>query len=212
MVLYLTPMNIDIIIVIKALTILFIALISPGPDFITVLRNSLAFGRKAGIVTAIGIATGCLVSFTLVLIGLDFLFKYPIIKLAMSVICGLYLVYLGIISIYSKNTHKHIEYTKQKTSHIAVYFRNGFLTNLLNPKLYTFCTAIMAYVEQSHPSIATNITIILGQAIMALIWFTAICYIFSSDRVQDAYFKRELWINRILGIIFIIVGFKIIIH
>ncbi|MDD3266774.1 MAG: LysE family translocator [Burkholderiales bacterium] len=202
---------IDIILVGKALSILLLALISPGPDFVVVLRNSLTFGRKSGIATAIGIAAGCTISFSLVLIGLDFLFKYHIIKLVMSIVCGVYLIYMGISAFKSKAQHTHLECSHKKAKSNWTYFKTGFLTNLLNPKLYTFCTAILSYVEQSHPSRATNITIVIGQAIMALIWFTAICYIFSSSKIQDAYFKREVWINRILGIIFVIIGVKIII-
>lgn len=202
---------IDIILITKALSILFIALISPGPDFVVVLRNSLTFGRKSGIATAIGIAAGCTISFSLVLIGLDFLFKYQIIKQIMSIACGIYLVHMGISAFRSKPQHKHLKYSQKKAKSSLTYFRTGFLTNLLNPKLYTFCTAILSYVEQSHPSRATNITIVIGQAIMALMWFTAICYIFSSSKVQDAYFKREIWINRILGVIFVFIGIKIII-
>lgn len=203
-------MSVDIILIIKALSILFIALISPGPDFIVVLRNSLTFGRKSGIATAAGIATGCMVSFSLVLIGLDFLFKYHIIKQIMSVLCSIYLIHMGISAFRSRNKHSHLEYTHKIAEKSLVYFRNGFLTNLLNPKLYTFCTAILSYVEQSHPSRATNIIIVIGQAIMALIWFTVICYVFSNSKIQDAYFKREVWINRILGLIFIFIGIKII--
>lgn len=202
-------MIIDFSLLFKTLLILLIALVSPGPDFFMVLRNSLTFGRRAGLASAIGIATGCLVSFTLVLLGLEILFKYPLIKSIMSIICGLYLIYLGFLSMTSKTRHIHIDCKQSQSEPFIVYFRNGLFTNVLNPKLYTLCTAIMAYVEQKHPSFLTNAMIVLGQGIMALVWFSLVTSIFSSDKVQDAYFKRELWINRILGFVLIVIGSRI---
>lgn len=199
-------MSINFPLLLQTLFILFIALISPGPDFFMVLRNSLTFGRKAGFYSAVGIASGCLISFTLVLLGLEILFKYPLIKAIMSIICGLYLIYLGFLSASSKIRHQHIDCTHAKSESMMVYFRNGFLTNVLNPKLYTLCTAIMAFVEQKHPSFLTNAAIVIGQAMMALLWFVMVGKIFSSSKFQDAYFKREIWINRILGFILIVVG------
>lgn len=202
-------MLIDFALLFQTLLILAVALVSPGPDFFMVLRNSLTFGRRAGFASAIGIASGCLISFTLVLMGLEILFKYPLIKATMSIVCGLYLIYLGFLSMRSQARHQHINYTTAKSEPFMVYFRNGFLTNVLNPKLYTLCTAIMAYVEQKHPSFMTNAAIVVGQGLMALLWFCLVTNIFSSNKVQDAYFKREAWINRILGFILIVIGSRV---
>lgn len=202
-------MSINTPLILQTLLILLFALVSPGPDFFMVLRNSLTFGKKAGFASALGIAVGCLISFTLVLLGLEILFKYPLIKASMSIICGLYLIYLGFISLSSKIRHQHLNYNQEQSAPFIVYFRNGFFTNILNPKLYTLCTAIMAFVEQKHPSILTNVIIVIGQGVMTLIWFTFVSRIFSSARVQDAYFKRELWINRLLGFVLIIVGSRV---
>ena len=62
-------MLIDISLIIKTLVILLLAVMSPGPDFVMVLRNSLSYGRRAGLFSALGIATGCLFSFTIVVCG-----------------------------------------------------------------------------------------------------------------------------------------------
>lgn len=202
-------MAINFSLLFQTLLILAVALVSPGPDFFMVLRNSLTFGRRAGFASAIGIASGCLISFTLVLLGLEILFKYPLIKATMSIVCGAYLIYLGFLSMRSQARHKHVDYTIAQSEPFIVYFRNGFLTNVLNPKLYTLCTAIMAYVEQKHPSFMTNFAIVVGQGFMALIWFCLVTNIFSSNKVQDAYFKREIWINRVLGFILIVIGSRV---
>ena len=83
------------------------------------------------------------------------------------------------------------------------------LTNLLNPKLYTLSTAILTYTEQQHPNLATNAAIVIGQAIMALLWFSAVSVMFSYSKMQDAYLKKERVINILVGFIFIILGSRI---
>lgn len=191
------------------LAVLFLAVISPGPDFIMVLRNSLTYGRKAGIFSALGVASGCLISFTLVMAGLKVLFAYKIFKLILSLVCGAYLIYMGIMSIRNKPHHQHIDCQHQTQEPMIKYYRNGLLTNILNPKLYTLAIAILAFPEQQHPTLATNIAIVAGQSLMALIWFICVSLIFSHGKIQDIYFRKERLINILLGFVFVILGSKI---
>ncbi|MCD6047256.1 MAG: hypothetical protein K0S08_903 [Gammaproteobacteria bacterium] len=203
---------IDIDLTIKTLSILTLAIMSPGPDFFMVLRNSLTYGRMAGMFSAIGVASGCLISFTLVIIGLKILFAYKITKILLSVLCGLYLIYLGWMSIKAKpKMCEKIASMRESTAHLFSYFRNGLLTNVLNPKLYSFCTAIVAYVEEQHPTLATNAALVIGNAIIALAWFVAVSFILTQPTFQAMYFKRERMLNIILGIILIAVGIRVMI-
>lgn len=200
----------DLTLIIKTLIILLLGVISPGPDFFMVLRNSLSFGRKAGLISAAGIATGCFISFSILICGLKFLFTYKIIKIGLSLICGGYLIYLGIMSIKSKNHHQQINYEEQTSEPLLVYYRNGFFTNVFNPKLYTISGAILAFTEQQHPSVLTNIGIVIGNAVMVFCWFAIVALILSHPAIQTRYFKREQLINRILGFILIVVGSRVL--
>lgn len=201
---------IDLILILKTLIILFLGVISPGPDFFMVLRNSLAFGRKAGVLSAAGIASGCFISFTILIGGLKFLFGYKLIRSCLSLICGGYLIYLGIMSIKSQSQHQQLKYKQRQSHKLLVYYRNGFFTNLFNPKLYTISGAILAYTEQQHPSILSNAGIVLGNAVMVFTWFSCVAIILSHPTIQTAYFSRERLINRMLGFILIIVGSRVL--
>lgn len=196
--------------ILKTLFILFIAITSPGPDFVMVLRNSLTFGRRAGLVSALGVACGCLISFSLVIGGLKFLFAYPLAKTSLSLICGAYLIYLGYRSLRHKSQQQHLTFKAQLSAPLLNYFRNGLFTNVFNPKLYSLGAAILTYTEQQHPSLATNLIIISGQSILALLWFSAVSFMFSYSKLQDAYLNRERSINLLLGCIFILIGFRVI--
>lgn len=203
-------MLIDFELLTKTLVVLFLAVMSPGPDFVMVLRNSLRYGRGAGIASALGVACGCLLSFTLVVLGLKVLFSYHVIKVAFSMICGLYLLYLGFLSIRNKTQHQQLSGEKHTGAQLWLYFKNGLLTNLFNPKLYTLSAAILTYTEQQHPNLATNIAIVVGQGVMALLWFASVSIVFSYSRVQTAYLHKERLINILVGVIFIVLGIRII--
>ncbi len=77
-----------------------IAAISPGPDFVIVTRNSLAYSRTAGQWTALGICLGLLVHLTYTLIGLAVLIvQSPMIYQLLTYSGAIYLGYLGITAI-----------------------------------------------------------------------------------------------------------------
>lgn len=201
----------DFILIFKTLIVLTLAVISPGPDFFMVLRNSLVYGRHAGLFSALGIATGCLISFTLLIGGLKFLLTYKMIQILLSLVCGLYLVYLGYMNINNKSKQHHMSFTHQNSKAMFVYFRNGLFTNIFNPKLYTISGAILTYTEQQNPSLATNITIVIGNALIVLIWFSAVCFLLSHPKMQKMYFKQEVLIHIILGCVLIMVGGQVIV-
>ena len=199
----------DFPLIISTLFVLFLAIISPGPDFIIVLRNSLTFGRKAGFFSALGVATGCLISFTLVVCGLKILFAYKVIRGGLSLICGAYLIYMGVMSLRAKPSQQHLDCKHRHSTKMSTYYRNGLFTNIFNPKLYTLAVAILTFPEQMKPNLATNTAIVIGQSIMALIWFSLVSFVMSHGKVQDVYFRRERLINILLGFVFIILGSKI---
>lgn len=79
------------------ITITVLAVISPGPDFAMVTRNSLLLSRRAGVLTALGIGLGVLIHVTYTLVGVGLLIQQSLwlfnaIKLAGAA----YLVYLGV--------------------------------------------------------------------------------------------------------------------
>lgn len=201
----------DFMLVAKTLAILFFGVISPGPDFFMVLRNSLSFGRRAGIVSALGIGIGCLVSFAILMCGLNFLFSYPLIRLGLTLLCGGYLMYLGWCSIRQKvQSNKPNYQQKNVTKPMRIYFKHGFFTNILNPKLYAVSGAILAYTEQQNPGIMTNVAILLGNAIMVFAWFAFVAIMLSYTRIQSLYFRREQIINYLLGATLIFVGIRLL--
>lgn len=143
--------------------------ISPGPDMLYVIARSLEHGRRAGIVSALGIGAGTLVHMLVTAVGLSaILLSSPITYELIRYAGAAYLAYLGVRMLVVKASKASNE-TDEKTSvsthsdlKLRRVFRQGALTNILNPKVALFFLAFLPqFVDQSKGSVAIQI-ILLG--------------------------------------------------
>ena len=112
--------------------------LSPGPDNIFVLSNSLYNGKKAGIFTVLGLVTGCLFHTTLVAFGVSEFMRFDdnifyIIKLFGS----FYMFFLALKVFNSSVSFNLNKIKKVKKSNVSNYLTGVFM-NILNPKVYFF--------------------------------------------------------------------------
>ena len=116
----------------------FFMALSPGPDNIFVLSNTLYNGKKAGIFTVLGLGTGCLFHTTLVAFGVSEFISFDdnifyIIKLLGSA----YMFFLA-LKVYNSSISFNVKKIKKiKKSNINNFY-TGVLMNVLNPKVYFF--------------------------------------------------------------------------
>jgi threonine/homoserine/homoserine lactone efflux protein len=112
--------------------------LTPGNDMLYMASRSLSQGIKAGIASAIGVFAGCFVHILAAVLGLSIIisrsaYLFQLIKYAGAA----YLIYLGIKALLSKQA---IETKKEKASKAGYLglFKQGALTNALNPKVAIF--------------------------------------------------------------------------
>jgi threonine/homoserine/homoserine lactone efflux protein len=123
---------IDQLLVIVGIT--FLVLVSPGPDMILVVRNTLLAGRRAGLQTSLGILAGNLVHITYCVIGIGWIISQSILAFTVLKYAGAaYLIYLGITSFRSGARHLDANSIK-KSPRSRIWCVQGFFNNLLNPK------------------------------------------------------------------------------
>ena len=117
-------------------------IISPGPDMIYVITRGMAHGRRAGILSAIGVVCGILVHTTAAAFGLTLLLQTSALAfLFVKFIGAAYLMYLGIKAWKDKST-----FTLQTSAPMAksgALFWQGVLSNVLNPKIAIFFLAFL---------------------------------------------------------------------
>lgn len=115
--------------------------ISPGPDNIYVLMQSLVHGKKYGLATVAGLMTGCLIHTTLVAFGVSALIRandslFFILKL----LGAIYLFYLA-FKVFKSNAELSIDNSNIPKKTTKQLFKQGFIMNVLNPKVSIFFLA-----------------------------------------------------------------------
>jgi threonine/homoserine/homoserine lactone efflux protein len=124
-----------------AASILLVAL--PGPNLIYILTRSVAQGRRAGMVSAIGIETGTLVHVAAAVIGLSTLVAASPAAMAVLKFAGVaYLVYLA-ANVFFGQSRLDLSGTGDLAGSAGRAFRQGVLVNLLNPKVVLFFLAFL---------------------------------------------------------------------
>src|ERR1035437_742014 len=124
------------------------AAMSPGPDFVMCVKNSVTYSRKIGILTAIGIGLGLSIHIAYCMAGVGLIIsKSPFIFNIIKISGAIYLVYMGIRSILAKQSKMNVE-KNQKNTDLSAWraIKSGFLTNVLNPKATLFFLALFSMV------------------------------------------------------------------
>jgi len=116
--------------------------ISPGPDNIFVLMQSVVHGKKYGLATVAGLMTGCIIHTTLVAFGVSVIIQEnPSIFLGIKILGAAYLLFLAYKVFKSPaDISMNSDQIQKKTP--AQLFRVGFLMNVLNPKVTIFFLAL----------------------------------------------------------------------
>lgn len=185
--------------------------LTPGPDMLYVAARSASEGRPSGVASALGIAVGTLVHITAVALGLAALLRavpvaYTVVRLGGAA----YLVYLGIRALRSRESALAVR--EVAPASLAAVFRQGVITNVLNPKVALFMLAFLPqFVDPSRGSAAVQ-TVVLGlmfdtsgtivNLVVALGASGASARLRRSERAGRA-------LNRITGVIFLGLGARI---
>jgi len=159
----------------------FLLALAPGPDNFFVLTFSAKYGKTLGLFTVLGLVSGCLVHTTLVAFGVSTLIINNDLLFSLLMYVGaFYLLFIAFKVYKSDNSIKELDQANNQIGKFKV-FVNGFLMNILNPKVLAFFLAFFPtfiFSESINPLIQFYI---LGGIFMiiTLIVFSSIA-IFSS--------------------------------
>jgi RhtB (resistance to homoserine/threonine) family protein len=189
-----------------------VAVVTPGPDFALTLRNSLAYDRRAGVYTAIGIGLGNTVHATYSLIGIGALMAQSILLFNLIKWVGAgYLIYLGIKSLQAKKVQINTGSVSSRKRLISrgLAFRIGFLGNLLNPKATLFFLALFTQIIQPGTPRVVQATYGATVALLALVWFALLALFISHRWVKQGMMAISHWLERLTGALLIGLGLRL---
>ena len=187
--------------------------ITPGPDTLYILGRSSSQGWRAGAVAAFGIGAGALVHICAAALGLSAILAAS--ATAFSVVRYLgaaYLLYVGVALIHSSADTPAAGNTEARSVPLRNIFLQGFLTNVLNPKVALFFLAFLPqFVAAGAPS--KPLAFLLLGAIFDVngtIWNLAVAWSAAriTGRLQPSVsFKK--WFNRCVGGVFVGIGLRL---
>ena len=188
-----------------------LAAMSPGPDFVMVVRNSLCYSRRSGVYTSLGISAGLLIHLFYCAAGIGLIISKSVVLFSIIKVLGAgYLIYIGTSSILTKSSKldlKNME--KVKDLNPLQAFKIGFLTNALNPKATLFFLSMFTFVIGKDTPLYVILIISVIILLTAFIWFSIVSTFFTQQNVQKAFFRYERLINSFLGIILVFLGVKV---
>jgi len=183
-----------------------LAVISPGADFAMVTRNSYLYGRKAGLLAALGIALGVQVHVSYTMLGVGLVIaKAPLLFDAIKLIGAAYLVYIGYKTFVARGKLS-VDLSGGEPLPDFAALRIGFLTNALNPKTTLFVVSTYTQVVHVDTPLFTQIGYGLFMSFAHWAWFTLVALFFSHSRLRNAMLRGQVLLNRSIGTVLVSLG------
>jgi threonine efflux protein len=195
------------------LSVFTFAIVSPGPNFILVTNTALGQSRRAGLLTALGVATGSGLFALAGLVGLLVLVhSIPYFALITRFVGGGYLVWIGVNMLRhcrNKNTPDTLSNAQREPSPLASY-RIGLLTNLTNPKAWAFYLSLFALLMNPDFPLWGKVFLNTAMFVISFAWYAIVAVLISSRRFQPVFLALQPAIQGTLGVLLLVLGGKIL--
>ena len=179
--------------VLSFLTASFLLALMPGPDNIFVLTESITKGKRNGIAISIGLCSGVIIHTLAAATGLSLIIQNSAVAFQIIKYLGAaYLLYLAVLTLKEKKSE--VTFSKEKgVFNFWKLVRQGFLMNVLNPKVSLF---FIAFLPQFISTNGFNITlqmIILGVIFMVISLFTFVMISIMSGQLSSYLNNDKFW-------------------
>lgn len=194
----------------------FLALLSPGPDFILVVKSAIKNGTKNSIGIAAGIASANALYIILCLAGVGTILAASItIMIALKIAGGLFLIYLALMAVKAKkSSYSHLAINEMKpdatSSSFIKEFFTGFMSGILNPKNLLFYLSLFTVVLTHDVSLTFKVVLGVWMTVVVFAWDVSVIYLLSQNKVRKRFTKLAYYIDKCTGVVLGLIGFSIV--
>lgn len=190
-----------------------LGVMTPGLDTLLVLRHTMLGGRRAGLATVVGVATGCVVWATASLAGLTALLAastlaYDIVRIAGAA----YLLWLGVSALW--RTFRRRPATGDLDAPVApgwfAAFRTGMGTNLLNPKVGVFYMSLLPQFLPKDDAATWGVLLVAIHLAVTFVWFPLLIWAAARARALLLRDRVRRWLDRATATVLIALGIKLV--
>jgi threonine/homoserine/homoserine lactone efflux protein len=187
------------------LIVLTLGVLSPGPDFLLVLKNSVGGTRGTAFATVGGIAAGLFAQLTVIAVG--FTAMTPEIFRVVQLGGAAFLSWIGVRALLTaRSPHAPTPSAARSGATVARAFVEGLGCNLTNPKAFLFYVGMFAHVL--HPGAAVEWRVILPLVFVvhaAIVWSVVVLALQSPPIARRLTFAQR-WLPRAFGIALVLLA------
>lgn len=178
------------------------AVISPGPSFAVVLRETVSFGRAAGLWLVLGLGVGTLVWAVGAWFGLAALFEIAPWLMAVLRWAGAgFLIYLAVVLWrHARDPAPMVDATEQQVARpVWTSIRLGIMTQLANPKVAVFFGSIFVVILPPEPHPGVLVAIFTIVFLNECIWYAVVAVVMAHRAVRVRYARTKPAVDRMTG-------------
>jgi RhtB (resistance to homoserine/threonine) family protein len=187
--------------------------ITPGADMALVTKNGLAHGRRAALATALGVNLGALVWTLAASLGVAAFVRSSATAFnALRIAGAIYLFYLGLQAIWRSFRRGQAQELPpgRGESGGAKAFRQGVVSNLLNPKLAVFYTSLLPQFVAPGQSVFARSLLLGGMLnLMAILWLSSYAWLVAKAGAVLRRPRVRRWLDRLTGMVLIAFGLRL---
>jgi RhtB (resistance to homoserine/threonine) family protein len=191
-----------------------IVIVIPGPDTAVVTKNVLVHGRRAALGTSLGVSAGLSVWTLAAAAGVASVLRASAVAFTTLKLLGaLYLIYLGLQALRAAAHAADQEAApigRSPTMGALGGFRQGFLSDLANPKIGIFFTSLLPqFVDPGRPILLPFLALGAAFVLMTVVWLGVYCLIAAraAETLRRPRVKAAL--DRVTGIVLIAIGIRL---
>jgi RhtB (resistance to homoserine/threonine) family protein len=187
----------------------FLVMVTPGPDMALVLRNTFVRGRRAGLLTSMGILCGNLVHITYSMLGIGLLISRSIVAFSvLKYASAAYLIYLGITSFRSGARTLDAEAVAGLPRERAS-FGEGFVNNILNPKGALFYLGVFTTLINPGTSASTMLALVLSMMLVSTSFWLVFVYTLDRQTIRALIERSQKTVDRLFGVVLCLLGIRV---
>ena len=195
--------------ILTIVSVTFLVMVTPGPDMVLVLRNTVVSGRRAGLHTSLGILSGNLVHITYCVLGIGLLISQSITAFStLKYAAAAYLIYLGIMSFRSGARTLDTRAIEDRQPD-RKWFVQGFVNNLLNPKGTLFYLGVFTLVIAPETSASAMLLLIFIMMLISASFWLFFVYTLDRPAIRESIERSQRTVNRICGGLLILLGMRL---
>jgi len=184
------------------------AMLSPGPDMILVMRNTLTRDRRHGVLTALGVLTGNMFHIGYCTLGIALLLSRSAVAFnVLRVASAVYLVYLGVQSLWSGTIKA--EPNAPAVKRPANAYRRGLVNNVLNPKGSLFYLGVFSQLITPDMSFAQTTLLVAAMVSVSAIFWIVFIQTLHLPMIRAGLDKSKVAIDRVFGAVLILFGARV---